>query len=66
VLALDRDGGWWGGFTSESVRCQPLMLAHTIELLPENDIIVFQRGMYATLEKKVRYYAEKTSGAAGT
>ena len=35
------------------------MLPQEVELLPENDLIVFRRGMYATYGKKVRYYAEK-------
>ena len=28
-------------------------------MLPENDLIVFRRGMYATYGKKVRYFVEK-------
>lgn len=35
------------------------MLPQEVELLPENDLIVFRRGMYATYGTKVRYYAEK-------
>ena len=35
------------------------MLPQEVELLPENDLIVFRRGMYATYGKKIRYYAEK-------
>lgn len=32
-------------------------------MLPENDLIVFRRGMYATYGKKVRYYVEKKLAA---
>ncbi|MDD1450046.1 hypothetical protein NHF48_002290 [Sphingomonas sp. H160509] len=32
-------------------------------MLPEDDLIVFRRGMYATYGKKVRYYAEKKLSA---
>src|SRR3546814_13725912 len=35
------------------------MLPQEVEMLPENDLIVFRRGMYATYGKKVRYFAEK-------
>src|SRR3546814_11868391 len=49
-----------GGFsTSESDQLRPLMLPQEVEMLPENDLIVFRRGMYATYGKKVRYFAEK-------
>ncbi|KQN90717.1 conjugal transfer protein TraG [Sphingomonas sp. Leaf67] len=51
--------GGGGGSTSDSDQRRPLMLPQEVELLPENDLIVFRRGMYATYGKKVRYYAEK-------
>lgn len=35
------------------------MLPQEVELLPENVLIVFRGGRYATYGKKVRYYAEK-------
>ena len=57
-----RSMGTWGGgggSTSDSDQRRPLMLPQEVELLPENDLIVFRRGMYATYGKKVRYYAEK-------
>jgi type IV secretion system protein VirD4 len=54
-----RTWGGGGGSTSESDQRRPLMLPQEVELLPENDLIVFRRGMYATYGKKVRYYAEK-------
>ena len=60
--ARSRSMGTWGGgggSTSESDQRRPLMLPQEVELLPENDLIVFRRGMYATYGKKVRYYAEK-------
>ena len=59
--ARSRSIGTWGGgggSTSESEQRRPLMLPQEVELLPENDLIVFRRGMYATYGKKVRYYAE--------
>ncbi len=54
-------GSWGGGGGSTSVSDQrrPLMLPQEVELLPENDLIVFRRGMYPTYGTKVRYYAEK-------
>jgi type IV secretion system protein VirD4 len=39
------------------------MLPQEVELLPEDDLIVFRRGMYATYGRKVRYYAEKKLAA---
>ena len=60
--ARSRSMGTWGGgggSTSDSDQRRPLMLPQEVELLPENDLIVFRRGMYATYGKKVRYYAEK-------
>ena len=51
--------GGGGGSTSESDQRRPLLLPQEVEMLPENDLIVFRRGMYATYGKKVRYYAEK-------
>jgi type IV secretion system protein VirD4 len=39
------------------------MLPQEVEMLPENDLIVFRRGMYATYGKKVRYYSEKKLAA---
>src|SRR3546814_2131107 len=49
-----------GGFsTSESDQLRPLMLPQEVEMLHENDLIVFRRGMYATYCKTVRYFAEK-------
>jgi type IV secretion system protein VirD4 len=39
------------------------MLPQEVEMLPENDLIVFRRGMYATYGKKVRYYEEKKLAA---
>lgn len=61
--ARSRSMGTWGGgggSTSDSDQRRPLMLPQEVEMLPENDLIVFRRGMYATYGKKVRYYAEKT------
>ena len=55
--------GGGGGSTSETEQRRPLMLPQEVELLPENDLIVFRRGMYATYGKKVRYYAEKELAA---
>src|SRR3546814_18246200 len=52
----------WGGCvrsTSESDQLRPLMLPQEVEMLPENDLIVFRRGLYATYGTKVRYFAEK-------
>ena len=60
--ARSRNMGTWGGAggsTSESDQRRPLLLPQEVEMLPENDLIVFRRGMYATYGKKVRYYAEK-------
>ncbi len=60
--ARSRSTGTWGGgggSTSESDQRRPLMLPQEVEMLPENDLIVFRRGMYATYGKKVRYFAEK-------
>ncbi|MBU4557025.1 MAG: type IV secretory system conjugative DNA transfer family protein, partial [Actinobacteria bacterium] len=60
--ARSRSMGTWGGgggSTSESDQRRPLMLPQEVEMLPENDLIVFRRGMYATYGKKVRYFAEK-------
>lgn len=60
--ARSRSMGTWGGgggSTSDSDQRRPLMLPQEVEMLPENDLIVFRRGMYATYGKKVRYYAEK-------
>ena len=60
--ARSRNMGTWGGgggSTSESDQRRPLLLPQEVEMLPENDLIVFRRGMYATYGKKVRYYAEK-------
>lgn len=59
--ARSRSMGTWGGgggSTSESDQRRPLMLPQEVELLPEDDLIVFRRGMYATYGKKVRYYVE--------
>jgi type IV secretion system protein VirD4 len=63
--ARSRSTGTWGGggSTAESDQRRPLMLPQEVELLPENDLIVFRRGMYAIYGKKVRYYAEKTLAA---
>ncbi len=55
--------GGGGGSTSESDQRRPLLLPQEVEMLPENDLIVFRRGMYATYGKKVRYYAEKKLSA---
>lgn len=55
--------GGGGGSTSDSDQRRPLMLPQEVELLPEDDLIVFRRGMYATYGKKVRYYAEKKLSA---
>ncbi len=54
-------GSWGGGGGSTSVSDQrrPLMLPQEVELLPENDLIVFRRGMYPAYGTKVRYYTEK-------
>ncbi len=60
--ARSRSTGTWGGgggSTSESDQRRPLMLPQEVEMLPESDLIVFRRGMYATYGKKIRYYAEK-------
>ncbi|PZU06515.1 type IV secretory system conjugative DNA transfer family protein [Sphingomonas sp.] len=57
-----RSMGTWGGgggSTSLSDQRRPLMLPQEVEMLPENDMIVFRRGMYATYGKKVRYFAEE-------
>src|SRR3546814_13902763 len=59
VVGVKGDVGGGGGSTSESVQLRPLMLPQEVEMLPENDLIVFRRGMYATYGKKVRYFAEK-------
>ena len=63
--ARSRSMGTWGNGGSVSVSDQrrPLMLPQEVELLPENDLIVFRRGMYATYGTKVRYYAEKKLAA---
>lgn len=55
--------GGGGGSTSESDQRRPLLLPQEVEMLPENDLIVFRRGMYATYGRKVRYYAEKKLAA---
>ena len=55
--------GGSGGSMSDSDQRRPLMLPQEVEMLPENDLIVFRRGMYATYGKKVRYYAEKKLAA---
>ena len=55
--------GGGGGSTSLSDQRRPLMLPQEVEMLPENDLIVFRRGMYATYGKKVRYYEEKKLAA---
>lgn len=59
--ARSRSMGTWGGSgsVSDSDQRRPLLLPQEVEMLPENDLIVFRRGMYATYGKKVRYYAEK-------
>jgi type IV secretion system protein VirD4 len=64
--ARSRSMGTWGGgggSTSDSDQRRPLMLPQEVELLPEDNLIVFRRGMYATYGKKVRYYAEKKLSA---
>ncbi|WP_380784458.1 type IV secretory system conjugative DNA transfer family protein [Sphingomonas sp. R86520] len=64
--ARSRSMGTWGGgggSTSESDQRRPLLLPQEVEMLPENDLIVFRRGMYATYGKKVRYYVEKKLAA---
>nr|WP_243848478.1 type IV secretory system conjugative DNA transfer family protein [Sphingomonas insulae] len=64
--ARSRSMGTWGGgggSTSESDQRRPLLLPQEVEMLPENDLIVFRRGMYAAYGKKVRYYAEKKLAA---
>ncbi len=61
--ARSRSMGTWGGgggSTSVSEQRRPLMLPQEVELLPEDDLIVFRRGMYATYGVKIRYYKEKT------
>lgn len=55
--------GGGGGSTSDSDQRRPLLLPQEVEMLPENDLIVFRRGMYATYGRKVRYYAEKKLAA---
>ena len=55
--------GGGGGSTSESDQRRPLLLPQEVEMLPENDLIVFRRGMYATYGRKIRYYAEKKLAA---
>ena len=64
--ARSRSMGTWGGgggSTSDSDQRRPLLLPQEVEMLPENDLIVFRRGMYATYGRKVRYYAEKKLAA---
>ena len=63
--ARSRSMGTWGGngSVSDSDQRRPLLLPQEVEMLPENDLIVFRRGMYATYGKKVRYYAEKKLAA---
>ena len=64
--ARSRSMGTWGGgggSTSESDQRRPLLLPQEVEMLPENDLIVFRRGMYAAYGRKVRYYAEKKLAA---
>lgn len=60
--AQSRSMGTWGGpggSTSESDQRRALLLPQEVEMLPEDDLVVFRRGMYATYGKKIRYYAEK-------
>jgi type IV secretion system protein VirD4 len=60
--ARSRSMGTWGGpggSTSESDQRRALLLPQEVEMLPEDDLIVFRRGMYASYGKKIRYYAEK-------
>ncbi len=59
--ARSRTTGTWGGggSVSESDQRRPLMLPQEVERLPEDDLIIFRRGMFPTYGKKVRYYAEK-------
>lgn len=60
--ARSRSMGTWGGpggSTSESDQRRALLLPQEVEMLPEDDLIVFRRGMFATYGKKIRYYAEK-------
>lgn len=59
--AQSRTTGTWvgGGSISESDQRRPLMLPQEVERLPEDDLIIFRRGMFPTYGKKVRYYAEK-------
>ncbi|WP_267347030.1 type IV secretory system conjugative DNA transfer family protein [Sphingomonas sp. GM_Shp_2] len=56
-----RSMGSWGGGGSTSLSDQrrALMLPQEVEMLPEDDLIVFRRGMYAAYGKKIRYYAEE-------
>ena len=64
--ARSRSMGSWGGpggSTSESDQRRALLLPQEVEMLPEDDLIVFRRGMYATYGKKIRYFAEKTLAA---
>lgn len=52
-------GGSGGGSVSDSDQRRPLMLPQEVELLPEEDLIVFRRGTYPTYAKKIRYYLDK-------
>lgn len=64
--ARSRTMGTWGGpggSTSETDQRRALLLPQEVEMLPEDDLIVFRRGMYATYGKKIRYYAEKKLSA---
>ena len=60
-----RSTGTWGGggSVSDSDQRRPLLLPQEVELLPENDLIVFRRGMYASYGTKIRYYAERKLAA---
>jgi type IV secretion system protein VirD4 len=60
--ARSKSMGTWGGgggSTSESDQRRPLMLPQEVEMLPEDDLIVFRRGMYATYGRKIRYFVEQ-------
>jgi type IV secretion system protein VirD4 len=60
--ARSRSMGSWGrggGSVSDSDQRRALMLPQEVELLPENDLIVFRRGFHAAYARKIRYYVDR-------